>query len=350
MFDHEVVGNLHIHSLHSDGAGTVAEIAATASAAGLDFICINDHDTMMDSLPLQEEGFYGKILVLVGLEIGGESHHYLAYGIHSLIRSEKLGAQDVIDRVGEQGGFGYLAHPFERGMPFVERSRAYRWKDLSVRGFSGICIWNFSSRWKERIKTPLHGLFHLLFKRRALKGPSRETLSFWDSQCREGRVSAIGGSDAHGGLFRWGPFHFTPLHYRFLLNTINVHVLLPRRIPGDFAQAKNLLYEAMRSGRMFVAHDGLCPAKGFRFDFASDDGSDLYMGEEGRFHPGDLVVELPREGDIRLFRDGGLVRSWRGSEAVFRVEKKGVYRVEVFQHVFLFGWRPWIYSNPIYLR
>ena len=106
----------------------------------------------------------------------------------------------------------------------------------------------------------------------------------------------------------------------------------------------------MREGRLFIAHDKLCPARGFRFHFISENGSGLTMGEEGGFEPGSLMVELPTYGEIRLIKDGSLEKKWRGMEAVYKVRKRGVYRIEVYQHVFLFGWRPWIFSNPIYLR
>ena len=36
----------------------------------------------------------------------------------------------------------------------------------------------------------------------------------------------------------------------------------------------------MRAGRLFMAHDGLSPAKGFRFDFLSEEGSQVFMGEQ----------------------------------------------------------------------
>lgn len=350
MFNFEYVGNLHIHSNWSDGGGTVSEIANAAAAAGLDFICLNDHAYMTDDLHIDEEGFYEELLVLVGLELGVRFHHYLAYDLKERVTQHNFRPQEIIDHVKAQGGFGFLAHPFEKGMPFREKSVAYTWNDLGVTGYTGICIWNFTSRWKERVKTAFHGIFHLAFKRQLLKGPSEKTLSFWDSQCRERRVVAVGGSDAHAAVFTLGQVSFKPLSYEHLLNTINIHILLNKRLPKDFREAKKEVYGAMMEGRLFIAHDDLTPAKGFKLDFISDDGSDLYMGEEGIFHPGDLVIELPREGEIRLVRDGKVVKKWRGMEAVYRVNEKGTYRVEVYRRLWLFGWRPWIFSNPIYLR
>jgi hypothetical protein len=350
MFDHEYIGNIHIHTRHSDGSRSTPEIAGDAGRSGLDFICVNDHDYMTPSLHLEEEGFYGKVLVFMGSEIGGRYHHYLAYDLQEMVKSDHATPQEVIDRVNGQGGFGFLAHPFEKGMPFVDRSLAYTWNDLSVSGFTGICIWNFSSRWKEQIKTPFHGLFLLAFKSQTLKGPSRKTLAYWDELCQSRRVAAVGGSDAHASLFKWGLLNFKPLSYEYLLTTINIHILLNKWMPLDFQEAKKEVYTAMREGRLFIAHDHLAPSKGFKFYFISDDGSDLVMGEEGAYQAGELVVELPEAGEIRLIKDGRLAATWVGREAMYRPTEKGVYRIEVYKRLFLFGWRPWIFSNPIYFR
>lgn len=350
MFEFEYMGNLHIHSIHSDGAKKIKEIAESASIAGLDFICINDHEYMMDSFDLGEEGFYGNLVVITGLEIGRRYHHYLAYGVRDVVRSDSLGPQEIIDRVNSGGGFGFLAHPFEKGMPFREKSVAYTWNDLSVRNFTGIGIWNFSSRWKERVKTIFHGMFFLAFKSQALKGPSRETISFWDGLTQHRKVVAIGTSDAHGDEFRFGPVKLIPLTYDFLFKAINVHILISRKIYKDFNAAKTDIYDALKKGRLFIANDNLHPSKGFRFYFLSNDGSDLVMGEEDSFHPGAIIVELPEAGETRLFRDGKKIEKWRGTEVVYHVREKGVYRVEVYHHLPVFGWRPWIFSNPIYLR
>jgi hypothetical protein len=110
------------------------------------------------------------------------------------------------------------------------------------------------------------------------------------------------------------------------------------------------VYGALKEGRLFIAHDNLCPSKGFRFDFISNDGSDLYMGEEGEFREGSFVIEIPSEGEIRLVKDGQVVKKWRGRDVMYEPKEKGVYRIEVYRRLFPFGWRAWIFSNPIYLR
>lgn len=352
MNDHyfEYVGNLHIHSLFSDGAGTVPVIAQTAARAGLDFIILNDHDYMTDDLHLDNEGVYGEVLVLMGQEIGERYNHYLAYDLKEMVKDKALSPQDVIDRVNDQGGFGFLSHPFEKGMRFTGKSVAYTWNDLSVTGYTGLCIWNFASRWKERVKTPFHGLFFLLFKSQMLKGPSKRGLSFWDELCRKQKVVAVGGSDAHGSVFKWGPIRLKPLPYEYVLNSVNVHILLDRMLPTDFAGAKTQVYAALRKGRLFVAHDNLDPSRGFRFYYVSEGCDHLIMGQEMAFRPGTLSCEIPKQGEIRLLKDGAIQKRWRDEKASYRVEEAGVYRIEVYRHLLFFGWRPWIFSNPIYLR
>jgi hypothetical protein len=346
----EYVGNLHIHSLYSDGGGDVNQIAQSAKRMGHGFIILTDHHHMTDDFHLEDEGIHNGVVVLVGAEIGRRYHHYLAFDINERIKTQDLGPQEVIDQVNKQGGFGFMAHPFEKGMPFSQKSEAYTWNDLSVTGYKGICVWNFSSRWKERVRSVFHGLFHLTFKTQMLKPPSKNTLSFWDEVCKKKRVPAIGGSDAHGAKFKWGPFRFKPLSYDYLLNSINVHILLKERLSRDVKRAKDQIYEAIKEGRLFIAHENLASAKGFKVRFVPEDGTPLTLGEEGLFQPGTLEIETPEPGRIKLLKNGILEKTWHGQRASYRVRERGVYRIEVYRRLFLFGWRPWIFSNPVYLR
>ncbi|MBW1715557.1 MAG: CehA/McbA family metallohydrolase [Deltaproteobacteria bacterium] len=349
-FPFEYVGNLHIHSTRSDGGGSAKQIAEAARTVGLDFIALNDH-SYLTQLHLEDEGYHKGIPVLVGSEIGRMSHHYLAYNIRDQVDDESYSPQEVIDAVNRQGGFGFLAHPFEEGMPFLENTTTYTWNDWSVKGYTGICIWNFTSRWKENVKSFWHGIYHLIFKTYTVKGPSQKTLETWDSLCLKRQVVALGGSDAHGSFLKVGPIKFTPLSYRYLLGTINTHILTSSPLKGDFTTDKGIIYASLRAGTCFVAHDGLSPAKGFRFYFTRNkDESRVEMGQEDAFSPGTLVSELPEGGMIRIIKDGSLFKKGYGGGLSIKITENGVYRVEVFRKMPLFGWRPWIFSNPIYLR
>ena len=70
----EIIGNLHLHTTASDGAGTHDEVASAAARAGLDFIVYTDHNTWVDGV----EGWYQdaatgrSILRLMGQEINDQ--------------------------------------------------------------------------------------------------------------------------------------------------------------------------------------------------------------------------------------------------------------------------------------
>ncbi|MFF2061895.1 CehA/McbA family metallohydrolase [Streptomyces sp. NPDC058200] len=72
-------GDCHIHSVHSDGRRTPAEIAALARAAGLDFINTSEHNT--SSGHSAWAGLWGDdLLILTGEEITTRNGHVLAVG------------------------------------------------------------------------------------------------------------------------------------------------------------------------------------------------------------------------------------------------------------------------------
>jgi hypothetical protein len=75
------------------------------------------------------------------------------------------------------------------------------------------------------------------------------------------------------------------------------------------------------------------------------------MGDEVEPRPGlRLVTELSLPARIRVLRDGAEVASaQRADRLEHAAEQPGVYRVEAWVEI---GGepRPWIYSNPIYVR
>ncbi|MGW6773861.1 CehA/McbA family metallohydrolase [Streptomyces sp. NPDC055037] len=73
-------GDCHIHSVHSDGKRTPAEIAALARKAGLDFINTSEHNT--HSAHRVWDGLWGDdLLILTGEEITTRNGHVVALGM-----------------------------------------------------------------------------------------------------------------------------------------------------------------------------------------------------------------------------------------------------------------------------
>ncbi|WP_031169435.1 CehA/McbA family metallohydrolase [Streptomyces durhamensis] len=72
-------GDCHLHSWHSDGRRTPAEIAALARAAGLDFIHSSDHNTN-SSHPHWADQASDHLLIMLGEEVTTRNGHVLALG------------------------------------------------------------------------------------------------------------------------------------------------------------------------------------------------------------------------------------------------------------------------------
>jgi hypothetical protein len=74
------------------------------------------------------------------------------------------------------------------------------------------------------------------------------------------------------------------------------------------------------------------------------------MGDEVKFSEGgELTARFPVACHARLLRGGRKVAEATGDRLEFQAKEPGVYRAE--------GWlgldgelRPWLYSNPIYIR
>lgn len=345
----EYVCNLHVHTTYSDGTGTVEEIARAARNAGVDVVGITDHHRLM-GLSEGKEGWHGGILALIGMEIGHDHNHYLAWRVHKEVE-DTGGPQAVIDAVRGQGGIGFIAHPFEKGCRYTYSGKAFTWENWNVTGFTGICIWNFTSRWKELVNGPLTAIYYYLNRKGAVRGPDQETLAKWDSFLAKGRVVAIGGTDAHA--IRSGFSFIRPriFPYGYLFKTINTHILTEKEFTGDLVADRKLVYGALERGHCFVCLDLLGSGRGFEFTALADGGKAI-MGDEILLSGSvKLQIKLPVAAHVRVIRDGSLWREGFGAVHMYTAKKPGVYRVEAFRKgAFTGKLRAWIFSNPIYVR
>lgn len=160
-------GDLHTHSVHSDGTYTLEENAAIMEELGCDFIALTDHNTNSQNIAYPR---HRKIVMIPGMEFTTNFGHSNFLGASDPLADFRVAGQaDVHLRIAaarERGAKIVLNHPHCDYCPWLwDFDFDYDWVE----------IWN--GPWMPR-------------NARALK--------WWQDQLAAGRrLVAMGGSDTH---------------------------------------------------------------------------------------------------------------------------------------------------------
>jgi hypothetical protein len=178
-------GDLHTHTVHSDGRRTPAELAAAARAAGLDFLASTEHNTTSANLGWGAHAG-PDLLIIDGQEVTTRDGHWLAIGLGPgpvvdwRYRAADGALAPVLAGLHQRGGLAVAAHPF-CPLPGCGWGFGYQ-------GLDAVEVWN--GPW-----TP----------------DDEATLATWDrtlAAAGGGRfLAAVAGSDAHGEDDRVGRPH-----------------------------------------------------------------------------------------------------------------------------------------------
>jgi predicted metal-dependent phosphoesterase TrpH len=334
---------VHCHSTHSDGTGTVPEIAAGAARAGVDVVLLTDHDTL-EAKRRGEERWHGEVLVCVGEEVsptGG--NHYLVFGLDEVL-DRRLAPAALHAAVRAGGGLGFLAHPFSRGSERFNRE-GMPWVDLEG-DYTGIELWNWVTDAAEGMRSIRDAARFVAAPGRVVVAPPAASLAAWDRLAARRPVVAIGGIDAHQvGVRVAGRVPLRLMSYERSFRHLRTHVLLDAPVSGEAAGDVAAVYAALRAGRCYLAVDSIAPGRGFSFG-----AEEVSMGAQATLEAGrELLARVPRPASLTLVHDGLPVARARGTELRHRAQQPGVWRVEASLHQ-LGRERTWIISNPLYLR
>jgi hypothetical protein len=184
-------GDLHTHTVHSDGKLTVAELVQAAREAGLDFIAITDHNNTAH----QADGVRDPaLLTIVGEEVTTPGGHASVWGLgpRDFVDFRALPGDGQIEAIAKsvvaRGALLSINHPFAD-------CAQCSWDHPVPEGVSGIEIWN---KWD---------------------GPQEAAITLWDRLLKSGRrLTGIGSSDFHrlpqplgrGSVRVWAPELSTP--------------------------------------------------------------------------------------------------------------------------------------------
>lgn len=348
----EWVGAIHVHTVASDGGGTLDEVAAAARVTGLDFLTITDHNMWAMPAPAYIDGR----LMVLGEEARVPSGHILVIGGDDPEerRARRAEAEERGSPLGSSvpagAGLRIVAHPEGPGEP---------WRDWDPAGFDAIEIWNWNTEfrddgldnWPRALlllpAEPVSAMIELVDRPTA-------TLERWDRLLSEGlRVAGVCSVDAHSRVPLTDELALPFPAYRDLFSLARQHVLLGAEPTGDAVHDAALVTEALRLGRSFCALDGIADASGFSAEAVSLDESATFGGElpweAGAVRITASVPDISAPTIVRLYRDGSLVSEGQGpAYDSGLLTAPGVYRLEIYVELRR-RQVPWIFTNPIWV-
>lgn len=381
---------LHAHAEDSaHTGGTLPEMLADAKKAGVHAILLTDHfRPPRDFIDGRWRGMKDGVLFIPG----SESHGFLLYPTNSILKQMDRKGKDLIDIATVGEGMVFLSHLEER-------------LDHPIDGLTGMEIYNRH----YDAKKDKAGILNLVMKltdprgvadlQEAVKLYPEELLAFqcdypklyldkWDAGTQKKKLTGVAANDCHHNqilivkmvdentvlvgtnvdqdkqmqkvtsLFRSGIKEMTrgrkpgdilvridtdPYHRSFL--NCSTHILAPRLDEAS-------LRSALKAGHAYVAHDWMGDPTGFQFRAATAESSPLgWMGDDVKFARGmKLSAALPLPALVRLMRNGEEVERREGqNDFAHEIPQPGVYRLETWLKIDG-EYRPWILSNPIYVR
>jgi hypothetical protein len=311
-----VSGDLHMHTVHSDGDWTVSSLMDAAVAAELDFIAITDHNTYSHHLEIDQQKTTRRIpLVIRGEEITTYGGHANSWGLPSgtlidfrVTPGDAAAMKRVVDQVHRRHALISINHPFAL---CAGCSWSY---GQEAKGFDAIEVWN--GTWDAS---------------------DEAALKMWDRLLQTGRhIIAIASSDSH-----------RPTN---AIGQATTHVEIPALLSEENVLA------SITAGRVYLTAKPKSPSLVFEAHRCGDrvwketgDTISLLKSEKlcFRFQANDL----PGSSTISLISDGQIVDSTstnqQGLSKLFEVRAdRGLYfRIEIRSE----GGTMLALTNPIYV-
>lgn len=297
-------GDLHVHTLASDGILPLEHLAKHARLHGLDFIAITDHNQ-----PVKRASFphVEGLTIIPGLEWTHYKGHSNFFGLEqpfqgSFIANSQEEAQAIFREAHQNGALISINHPCESDFGFRY--------DLDALDYDLMEVWN---------------------------GPMRptnlEAIARWDGMLKAGRKQvAVSGSDYHEDTF-----------FQRLASPC-IYVLADSNSETD-------ILKAVKAGRSYLAFSPTplrltLDVEGQTFGASLAWREDMLASLKGSgLEKGDLVRLITREGSRDIFS-----APEKGEfETTLPVENPGYWRLEVWRTFFSFlPALPALITNPIW--
>ena len=326
----ESKGVVHVHSfLGGHSSGTFSDIIAAAKANQLDFVIMTEHtERDFDTAAMTLKGVHDGVLFINGNEtVATNGDRLLAL----------------------PGGVSIVAYPED-------------FKNWNTPNLNGVEVYNVYTN--TRKANPVKAFFDVLWSHRAYPDllfalyyeRPNDSLKLWDQALAHAKLTATPGNDAHANIGvtvqdgagkTLAGIQLDP--YATSFHLVRLHVLVDATKALDAAG----LLEAIKAGHCFIGFDLLGDTSGFKFEATTHTDRNIQGDEIPLQNDLRLRIQTPVASRTTLFKDGAVILDESGiTTKEFAVTERGVYRVEVYlpQVDAIVGEKPWIISNPIYVR
>ncbi len=379
---------LHAHAEDSTHTGgTLPEMLSEAKKAGVHGILLSDHfRPPRDFINGRWRGFKEGVLFIPGSEIRG----FLIYPSKSILSRMELKTPEFIETVNADQGMIFLSHIEER-------------KDHPLDGLTGLEIYNRHYDANRDMGSLIAVAMMLTDPKQleqlqqAVEKYPAELFAFqcdyptvylnkWDEGTKTRRLTGVAANDCHHNQVMivkmvdektaiLGTIVDQDKDMRKVSTDLRpgLKTLMAGKKPGDVISKVDIdpysisfknsathilapqldevnIRKALQAGHAYVSHDWMCNPTSFQYT-ASAAGNQHIMGDEVSLQSGtELHIKLPVSAYVRMLRHGKEVaKADNVSTWIYKPTEPGAYRVEAWLK--LDGeYRPWIYSNPIYIK
>jgi hypothetical protein len=117
-----LAGDLHSHTVHSDGAMTVPELACLAVEQGLDYLAVTDHNTISHHAELAEAAARYGITLVPGQEVTTDAGHANVFGEVGWV-DFRTSPDEWLEHARRQGGVMSVNHPIAGHVSWMHQMR-----------------------------------------------------------------------------------------------------------------------------------------------------------------------------------------------------------------------------------
>lgn len=279
-------GDLHNHTVHSDGTYTIEEVLSLCTEKGLDFVALTDHNTISQNQHIPHNH---SITMIPGIELTTNFGHCNFLGSDDPISDFRATSNEevrsIINEAKKNGAKTVLNHP---------HCPDCGWHWEYEMGFDWIEVWN--GPWRKA---------------------NEDTVQWWHDQlCHGKRITAIGGSDTH-----------------------RPHQYIQHGMPTTwvFSQSKSMasIFKGINHGHVTLSY---LPSGPF-ITISSDDymTGDVVIMNDDTVQATIRIVNIAEGDHIKVISDIGIEQNFKHNgeptiEFTVQVEMQQFLRVEVWRY------------------